>query len=248
MSAIYILWLREMKRYVRSFAHVLASVGQPILFFAALGLGFGPIFRESGRGNYMQFIAPGVIGMSILYTSVLSGVPLILDRQLGSLKGALVSPVPRYRIALGRILGGATVALSQGVIVILICFSAGFRPANLGRLPLALFFMALIAFAFTALGNTIGSLLGNVQIYPLVMNFITMPIFFFSGALFPLSTLPGVLKVATRLNPLSYGVDGLRTALIGISSSSLFLDAAVLVAVAGLLMLLASYFFSRIQI
>src|SRR5437867_11571539 len=129
MAAIYILWLREVKRYTRSRAQVVASVGQPLLYLVALGFGLGPIFRQAGQGSYLQFVAPGVIGMSVLFTSVFSGIGLLWDRQFGFLKETLVAPVPRLQIMIGKTFGGATVALIQGLLVIIVCLIAGFRPS-----------------------------------------------------------------------------------------------------------------------
>src|SRR5436305_13023004 len=145
MTAIYVLWLRQVKRYVRSRARIIASLGQPLLFLLAFGFGFGPIFQKAGQGNYIQFLAPGVIGMTVLFTSVFSGIELIWDRQFGFLKETLVAPVPRLLIMIGRTLGGATTALLQGLIVIVVCLVAGFRPTHLSLLPLAFVYMSLIA-------------------------------------------------------------------------------------------------------
>src|SRR4051812_36349081 len=114
MSAIYILWLRELKRYVRSRAQIIASLGQPLLYLLVLGFGLSPVFQRAGEGSYLQFMAPGVIGMMILFTSIFSGMSLLWDRQFGFLKETLVAPVPRIRIMVGRTLGGATVAMIQG--------------------------------------------------------------------------------------------------------------------------------------
>src|SRR4051812_12132034 len=159
MQAIYILWLRELKRYLRSRPQIMASLGQPLLYLLVLGFGLGPVFRRAGSGSYLQFVAPGVIGMAILFTSVLSGMGLLWDRQFGFLKETLVAPVPRLQIMAGRTLGAATVAMIQGALVLVICLLAGFRPASAAHLPLAIVFMALIAIVFSALGTTIGSLL-----------------------------------------------------------------------------------------
>lgn len=248
MNVIYILWLRQVKRYVRSRARIVASLGQPMLFLLALGFGLGPIFRKAGQGNYIQFLSPGVIGMTVLFTSVFSGIELIWDRQFGFLKETLVAPVPRILIMLGRTLGGATVALLQGVIVIVICLIAGFRPTHLSAAPLAFVYMALIAVLFTAMGTAIASLLSDFQGFQLVMNFLVMPIFFLSGALFPLNNVPKALGIIARVDPLSYGVDGLRGALIGVSYFEPAVNFAVLIAVAAALLGIGGYLFSKIQL
>ncbi len=248
MSAIYILWLRELKRYSRSRAQIVASLGQPLLYLLALGFGLGPIFEKAGQGSYLQFVAPGVIGMSVLFTSIFSGIGLLWDRQFGFLKETLVAPVPRIHIMIGRTLGGATVSMVQGVMVVFICLIAGFRPLHLWSLPLAVMFMALISIVFAALGTTIGSRLQNMQGFQLIMNFLVMPIFFLSGALYPLSNLPIGLRIATRLDPLTYGIDGLRGAFIGVSHFSAGADAAILGGVAVIFLAMGAQSFAKIQI
>ncbi len=248
MSVIYILWLRELRRYVRSRAQVVASLGQPLMYLLALGFGLGPVFRKAGEGSYLQFVVPGVVAMTVLFSSVFSGMGLLWDRQFGFLKETLVAPVPRIQIMFGRTLGAATVAVLQGLLVLVVCFVAGFRVTSFARLPQALVFMALIACAFSALGTAIGSALENMQGFQLIMNFLVMPIFFLSGALYPLTNLPTVLSLIVSLDPLAYGVDGLRAALIGVSHFGAAVDAAVLVVVTCFLLMIGSRLFARIQV
>jgi ABC-2 type transport system permease protein len=248
MSAIYILWLRELRRYTRSRAQIVASLGQPLLYLIALGFGLGPVFQSAGRGSYLQFVAPGVIAMTVLFTSVFSGIALLWDRQFGFLKETLVAPVSRMQIVIGRTLGGATVAMIQGLLVVVVCLLAGFRPVNAAVFPVAIGFMALIAILFAALGTAIGSVLQDMQGFQLIMNFLVMPIFFLSGALFPLDNLPKVLSAVTAVDPLSYGVDGLRTALIGASHFGATLDVVILCCIATVFLGIGSYLFSRIQL
>lgn len=248
MRVIFALWLREVKRYLRSRPQMIASLGQPLLYLLVLGFGLGSVFREAGRGSYLQFVAPGVIGMGILFTSIFSGIGLLWDRQFGFLKETLVAPVPRLEIMVGRTLGGATIAMIQGLLVLVVCVLAGFRPQSLAGIPLALLFMALIAIVFSALGTAIGSTLRDMQGFQLIMNFLVMPIFFLSGALFPLENLPAALMVATRIDPLSYGIDGLRGAFIAQAHLGLVLDVAVLGVLAAAFMLLGAWAFSRIQV
>jgi ABC-2 type transport system permease protein len=247
MTTIYMLWLRQLKRYVRSRARIIASLGQPMLFLFGLGFGFGPVFQKAGQGNYIQFLSPGVVGMTLLFSSIFSGIELIFDRQFGFLKEMLVAPVPRLLIMIGRTLGGATVAIIQGLIVVLICMIAGFRPALAG-LPLAFLYMALIAILFTALGTAIASVLNDFQGFQLIMNFLVMPTFFLSGALFKLDNVPQALGFLATIDPLSYGVDGLRGALIGAFHFGGALDLAVLSVVATICLIAGARLFSRIQL
>ena len=248
MSAIYVLWLRQLKRYFRSRSRVIGSIGQPLMFLLALGFGFGPMYQKSGGGSYIQFLAPGIIAMGILFSAVFSGMEIIWDRQFGFLKETLVAPVSRFYIILGRILGGATVALIQGVMVFVICVIVGFRVENLFLLPVALVFMFLIAVLCAAIGTAIASVLEDVQGFQLIMNFLIMPLFFFSNALFPLEGLPKALRLVIHLNPLSYGIDGLRGALTHGFLFGLGLDFLVLGVVTAILVGIGSYLFSLIQI
>ena len=250
MSAIYILWLRELKRYTRSRAQILASLGNPLLYLLVLGFGLGPVFERAGNGNYLQFVAPGVIGMTVLFSSVFSGLGLLWDRQFGFLKETLVAPVSRLQIMIGRTLGGSTVAVVQGLLVTVVCFLAGFRPTHLASIPLAIGFMVLIAVLFAALGMAIGSGLQDMQGFQLIMNFLVMPIYFLSGALFPLKGLPKVLDWITKADPLSYGIDGMRNVLLGRATAAFqpSLDLAVLVCVGAVLLVVGAWRFSKIEI
>jgi ABC-2 type transport system permease protein len=248
MNAIYILWLREVKKYGRSRVQIIASLGQPLLYLLVLGFGLGPVYQKAGGGSYLQFMAPGIVGMAVLFTSVFSGIALLWDRQFGFLKETLVAPVPRIYVMIGRTLGGATVAMLQGTLIVVVCLIAGFRPVSLIGIPLGFAFMALIAIVFAALGTSIGSSLQDMQGFQLIMNFLVLPIFFLSGALFPLNNLPKALSVVTKLDPLSYGVDGLRAALIGTSHFGAIVDAVVLAVVAVGLLGLGAWRFSKIEI
>jgi ABC-2 type transport system permease protein len=248
MAILYSLWLRQLKRYFRSKARIIGSLGQPLLFLVALGFGFGPIYAKAGGGNYINFLAPGVIGMAILFTSVFAGIEVIWDKQFGFLKEMLVAPVSRVQIMLGRTLGGATVAVFQGLIVFLLSFLIGFRPTNWALVPLSLVVMFMIALVFTALGTAIASMLDDMQGFQLIINFLVMPLFFLSGALFPLGDAPGLLTDIARADPLTYGVDALRATLTGASQFGLALDFAVLAGVVALFLGIGSYLFKKIQI
>ena len=248
MSAIYILWLRELKRYTRSRAQIVASLGQPMLYLLVLGFGLGPVFKRAGNGNYLQFVAPGVIGMSVLFSSIFSGLGLLWDRQFGFLKETLVAPVPRLQIMVGKTLGGATVAVIQGTLVLFICVLAGFRPANFAMIPVAMGFMVLIAFLFAALGMAIGSGLQDMQGFQLIMNFLVMPIYFLSGALFPLTGLGVVLGYITKADPLAYGIDGMRNVFGSpLAAFDPRVDFLVLVAVCAVFVVFGAWRFQKIE-
>jgi len=245
IEIIYTLWLRQIKRYFRSKSRIIGSLGQPLLFLLAFGFGFGPIYQKAGQGNYIELLAPGIIAMSILFTAVFSGIEIIWDKQFGFLKETLVAPVSRLEIMLGRTLGGATVAFFQGLIVLVISLFAGFKIESTSMLFTAFLFMALIAILFTALGTAIASVLEDMQGFQLIINFLIMPLFFLSGALFPIENLPAII---TKINPLAYGVDGLLGALTNRIHFGFTTDFLVLGSLVVVLMVIGSYLFSKIQI
>ncbi len=242
------MWLRQIKRYMRSKSRIVGSLGQPLLFLLALGYGLGSVFQKAGQGNYFEFLAPGVIGMSIIFTAIFSGIELIWDRQFGFLKETLVAPVSRLNIMFGRTLGGATVATFQGIIVFIITLLFGFRPAHWALIPVMLLVMLLVALLFTALGTAVASLLEDMQGFQLIMNFLVMPLFFLSGALFPIEGLPAVLESLVRLDPLSYGIDAFRALLLNLGHFGLGLDFLVLSVMTAVLLGIGSYLFSKIEV
>jgi ABC-2 type transport system permease protein len=248
MSAVYMLWLREVRRYVRSKSQVITSLGQPALYLFVLGFGMNAVFHEAGRGSYVQFVSPGIIAMSVLFSTTFSGIGLLWDRHFGVLKATLVAPVPRFYIMLGRTLGSATVAFLQGSLVIVACFIAGFRPVRLELLPAAAGFVALLALVFASLGAVFGTTLKDMQAFQLVMNFLIMPLFFLSGALYPLDDLPAALSVLARLDPLAYGVDGLRAVLLQQSHFGAVTDAVVLISLAVVLTFVGAWRFAKIVV
>ncbi len=247
MSTIYILWLRQLKRYFRSKSRIVGSIGQPLLFLVGLGFGFSHIYSQAGGGNYIEFLVPGIVAMSVLFSAIFAGMEVIWDRQFGFLKETLVAPVSRVSIMIGRTLGGATVAMLQGCIVFVISLLIGFHPVS-GFIFPGIFFMFLIAVLFTALGTALASQIEDMQAFPLIMNFIVMPIFFLSGAIFPLSGLPKAIDAFASLNPLTYGVDGLRSALTGIASYPLGHDIFILSITTLVLVAIGGYLFEKIQI
>ena len=247
MRVIHILWLREVKKYLRSRVQIVASMGGPLMYLGVLGFGLGPVFKKAGEGSYLQFMAPGVIGMTVLFTAMFSGIAMLWDRQFGFLKETLVAPVPRLSIMIGRTLGGATVAVLQGTLIFVVALIAGFRPTTLLAVPLAFLVIALIAIVFAALATAIGSGLKEMQGFQMVMNFLVMPTFFLSGAIYPLEGLPRVLAAFTRVDPLTYGVDGMRGLLTGRTHFGVGVDVAVLLGVGVLFVVLGAWRFSKIE-
>src|SRR5205809_3103380 len=163
MAVVFVLWLREVKKYLRSRVQIVASLGGPLIYLGVLGFGLGPVFQRAGEGSYLQFMAPGVIGMAVLFTAMFSGIAMLWDRQFGFLKETLVAPVPRLAIMIGRSLGGATDAVLQGTLIIVVTLIAAFRPVSVLAAPLAFLLIALVATIFSALATAIGSSLKEMQ-------------------------------------------------------------------------------------
>ena len=248
IEVIYILWLRQLKHYWRSKARLIGSLGQPLLFMVAFGFGFGPMYtRASGGANYMELLAPGMVAMSILFTAIFSGLEVIWDRQFGFLKETLVAPISRTEIMLGKPFGGATIAIIQGLVVLCLTYLLGFRISSLSSLALGMTFMFLIAIFFTGLGLAIASMMKDMQGFQLIMNFLIMPIFFLSGALFPLENLPSAIYFISRIDPLTYGVDGMRGALAGMSVFGIHNDFAIMFILSVLVCIIGAFLFSRVE-
>lgn len=245
--AIYILWLRQIKKYSRSKARIIGSLGQPLLFLLAFGFGFGPIFAKAGGGNYINFLAPGIIGMAIIFSAMFAGIEVIWDRQFGFLKETLVAPVTRRSIVLGRTLGGATIAMFQGIVVLVISLFVGFKPTSYANLPLVLIVMFLTAVLFTAIGTAIATRMRDMQAFPIIMNFLMMPLFFLSGSLFPIEGLPKGLGIVIKCNPLSYAMDAIRGLFSGIYHFNLGLDLLVTTIVTLIFLILATILFNKIE-
>lgn len=223
LTGIYIVWLRDFKRFWRDTPRRLGAFVQPLVYLFLLGTGLQAAFKVFGAGNtkYVTFMFPGILGMTVLFTSVFSSISILWDRQFGFLKEILVSPVPRPSVAVGKVIGGATTAVLQGAVLLVLMFIPsifGFHWSTLWKALALIPLMVLLALAMTSVGVAIGARLKSFEAFPILMNFFLMPLFFLSGAMFPLQGLPGWMNFLTKINPLSYGVDMLRgVALKGVS-------------------------------
>jgi ABC-2 type transport system permease protein len=246
-NAVYVLWLRDMKRFLRAKSRIIGMLMMPIFFLLGLGLGLGSLIHLSTGGSYLDFIVPGIIGMSLLFTSIFTGSAVLWDRQFGFLKEILITPNSRTSIVIGRIAGGATTAILQSILVVGIALLIGFQIDFTASTILAVVFMALIAATFISLGLTLGSVINDFQGFQLVTSFFTMPLFFLSDSLFPASALPSYVQFITFLNPLTYGVDGLRNALIGSGTFPIWVDLLAMIISTAIMMAIATYSFSKTE-
>jgi ABC-2 type transport system permease protein len=209
---VYAIWLREFKAFLRERTRIVAMIGQPLLYLLIVGKGITSGLRLNaapGGLDYLKFMYPGIIGMSVLFTSMFSAISIIWDREFGFLKEVLVAPVPRWAVAIGKCLGGATIAMLQSILLIAL---APFVGVGLSLwLVLQLLLLAfLLSFAITSLGVIIATRMTSMQGFQMLMNFLVMPLYFLSGAMFPLATAPAWMKTLMTVDPLTYGVDALR--------------------------------------
>jgi ABC-2 type transport system permease protein len=248
MRIIYALWLRQVKKYARSRSRVVGAVGQPLLFLLALGYGLGSVYARAGRGDYIQFLVPGVIVQTILFASIFWGVNILFDKMFGFLKEMMVAPVPRLVVLLGSVLGGATTAFVQGLLVLIVSLAIGFHPYSWSLLLVALAVMGMLAVAITSLGAGLGSIIDNMPGFQAVNNFVIFPLYFLSSALYPLDTAPQALRVIASVNPLSYAVDALRGALINQTHFGFAADFTALGITVVALVAFGTYCFQRIEV
>jgi len=245
LEAIYTIWLREVIRYFRAKERIIGSIMQPMLWFLIFGAGLGAAIQFKDLGiNFMAFIAPGIVTMTLLFTSVFSGVSVIWDREFGFLKEILVAPVSRVSIVLGKALGGATTAVFQGLVIIALAMLFG-APISLASILMMLPLMVLISVGFVCMGLTIASLMDTMEGFQLVMNFLVQPMFFLSGVFFPINSLPEWLRYFVYINPMTYAVESMRAVAVNYSTLPLFESLAGIGLFSFVMLLVASWAFSR---
>ncbi len=225
---VHTLWLRELTRFRRSKSRLIGSMAMPAIFLIFLGSGFGSFFRYRSNVSYMEFIGPGIVSMSLLFSSMFGGLNVLWDKQFGFLKEILVAPVSRIAIMAGIAMGHVTTSMGKGLIFLAALYAGHLIRLDATGLVVTLIFMFLISASFVSLGIALASVMDDPHGFPLVMNFLIMPVFFLSGALYPLEGLPGWLKMLTYINPLTYGVDGIRFAVGGPSHFSPVSDFLIL--------------------
>lgn len=223
LRGIYIIWLRDIKRFFRDKPRIIGSIVQPTLYLFILGVGLQNTLRLGGgsRGiagiagfNYVKFLFPGIIAMSVLFTAIFSAISIIWDREFGFLKEILVAPISRSSVAIGKALGGSTAAVFQGVILLVYSPFLGIGLSFIQVVKIVMLAM-LIAFSLTSLGMVVATRMKSMEGFQVIMNFLLMPMLFLSGAFFPLQGLPKWLNYLVKIDPLAYGVDALRGTVLG---------------------------------
>ncbi len=246
-QAIYMLWLRQMKRFLRAKSRVVTTIIQPLFFLLILGFGFSLAVFPKMEGPYINFLAPGIISMAILFSSMFTGVSVLWDRQSGFLQEVLVAPVSRLSIVIGRTLGGATVALFQGVIIMIIAIILGVRVVSPEGLLLTLVIMVLLSFTAVGFGLIIASKMRDFEGFQSIMSLILMPLLFLSSMFYPVNeSLPGWLQVLSFCNPLFYMVDGIRGSFTGANYVlPPLMNLGIILVLCIIIMGLGSYFFNK---
>lgn len=251
IQTIYIMWLRELKRLWRAKSRLVSTLAIPFLFLLFLGFGFSSGFNFPGMPSgttYLEFLVPGIIGMTILFTSMFAGLSVLWDKEFGFLKEIMVAPVKRSAIIAGRIAGGMSTSLIQGISIIIISLFMGFKATGLSGFISAFVFMVLISVGFIGLGIAIASKMEDTQGFSLIIQFVFFPIFLLSGAIYPLTNFPGWLRTFAYIDPLTYGVDGLRASLIGFSQFSPLLDLSLLLIFDLVIIILGSWLFGKTEV
>jgi ABC-2 type transport system permease protein len=246
-QAIYVLWLRQMKRFFRAKSRVLTTIIQPLFFLFIFGFGFNIAVFPGMEGSYMNFLAPGIIAMAILFSSMFTGVSVLWDRQSGFLQEVLVAPVSRFSIVIGRTLGGATIALFQGIVIMFIAIVLGVPIASTGGLLLTLVIMVLLSFTAVGFGLIVASKMRDFEGFQSIMSLILMPLLFLSSAFYPITeSLPSWLQILSLCNPLFYMIDGLRGSLTGINNIlNPLVDLGIIFTLCIIVMGLGTYFFNK---
>jgi len=242
-EGIYALWLREFKVFTRERSRVVTSIFTPLLWIFVFGGGLGSAV-DIGGVNYQVFVYPGILAMSVLFSSVFFGVYIVWDRKIDILKEVLVAPLSRTSIFVGKVLGGCTDSMIQAFVMLLISFGVGVY-LSLSAFLLAILILFLLALSLVSTGLIIGSLMESPEGFNMIISFLVFPLFFFSGALFPLNNLPLWLAAITYIDPVTYGVDGLRTVTIGVSQFPLYVDLAVLAGFAVVMFTIGTRAFER---
>ena len=249
VQAIYVMWLRQMKRFIRFKSRLIAMLVQPLFFLFIFGSGFGGVrFPGLGDVEFIHYFAPGIITMAILFSSMFTGISVLWDKQFGFLQEVLVAPISRFSIIVGRTLGGASIALIQGFIILLIAVFLGTPISSAAGLVLAIIFMILIAIAAVGFGLILASKMNDFQSFPLIMNLVIMPLLFLSSAFFPVAE-NSTLRMIASVDPLFYMVDGLRGSLIGTAFiNPPLLNLVIVLGICMAMLGLGSYLFSKSEI
>ena len=249
VNTVYTMWLREMLRFWRSKSRIIGALATPLFFLVILGAGFSSSFQLRGGGTFNKsYLAPGLIGMAVLFSSLMGGVSIIWDREFGFLKEILIAPVSRFFVALGKAVGGVTTAMIQGILIMIIAWLIGVEYVSIQGVLASILIMFISGIGFIGLGIALASRIDSHEGFQMVMSFLTMPLVLLSGAFFPISNLPEWLKAFVYANPLTYGVEALRWCLLGNSAIPISLSIIVLLLFAFAMIALGGKLFGKMKV
>jgi len=244
---IYAIYLREMIRLKRSRVRLVTTIVMPLLWLGIIGNAFNSAFQASMRIDFISFLTPGIMVMTMVFTATISGITTVFDREFGFLKEMLVAPVRRESVLIGKMLGGVTQSIFQGIVILILGLLMGMKLGNSPPVAVSgmIFTMFLVSMAFVSLGLAVASKMSSMEGFQMVMNFMIQPMVFLSGAFYPVSSLPSWLGWGVKMNPLTYGVDAMRYFSLGLHEFSLLLDISVLAAFSAVLIALGGYAFRK---
>jgi len=250
LNAVYVIVAREFKKFIRERSRLFSTIARPLLWLFIVGAGMSRLVPSTVGVPYIQFIFPGIIGMTILFSSIFSSISIIWDKEFGFMKEILVAPVSRLSIVIGKALSGTAVSSIQAMIILALFPFIGF---NLGLLQIigVLFICIFLSFSISAFGIVLATFYESYESFSVIMNFIVMPMFFLSGAMYPVKLLPEILKIVSKINPLTYGIDAIKHLLFTFEKGRMspdfpfIIDIVVIIATSIIFVLIAAKAFER---
>ncbi len=244
---IYAIYLREMIRIKRSRVRLITTIVMPLLWLGVIGNAFNGVFGSTMHIDFISFLTPGIMVMTMAFTGTISGITTVFDREFGFLKEMLVAPVKRESVLIGKMLGGVTQSIFQGIVILILGVFMGMKLRNSPAIAISgmILTMFLVSMAFVSLGLAVASKMSSMEGFQMVMNFLIQPMVFLSGAFYPISSLPDWLKWGVKINPLTYGVDAMRYFSIGMNDFPVWVDFSVLAVFSTILIVLGGYAFRR---
>ncbi|HET6514157.1 MAG TPA: ABC transporter permease [Thermodesulfovibrionales bacterium] len=248
-NAVYVLVAREFKKFVREKSRLISTIARPLIWLFLVG---GGMSRLVGPGmamgvTYMQFIFPGILGMTVLFSSIFSSISIIWDKEFGFMKEILVAPVSRFSIVIGKALSGTLISVIQAAIILALFPVLGIH-LDVSAIVWTVLVSVLLSFCLSSFGIVIATFYESFESFSVIMNFIVMPMFFLSGAMYPVKMLPEILKIVARLNPFTYGIDALKHSVfgnLGVFDFSLLMDVSVLGITSVIFVAIAGSLFER---
>lgn len=247
INAVYVLIARDFRKFIREKSRLVATLARPLIWLFLVGGGMSRLVSPGMGISYMQFIFPGILGMTILFSSIFSSISIIWDKEFGLMKEILVAPVSRFSIVIGKALSGTIISVIQATIILLLFPFLGIK-LSVQAIPFAIAVSFLLSFCISSLGIIFATFFENLESFSTIMNFIVMPMFFLSGAMYPVQKLPQVLKIVAKINPLTFGVDALKHAIFRenqVFDFPLFADLGVLICSSIVFIIIAGFSFER---